>query len=375
MNKFSQPFFVGRPNIFNKSRFLERVDQIFDRRWLSNDGPLVQEFENKIQVYTGAKHCVALCNATIGLEIAIRALGLKGEVIIPSYTFVATAHALTWLGIRPVFADIDPLTHNLDPREVEKLITPDTSAIIGVHLWGRPCDPGLESVALKYGLKIMYDAAHAFGCSRDGVMVGNFGECEVFSFHATKFLNCFEGGAIVTNNDELAEKIRLMRNFGFSGYDNVISIGTNGKMSEISAAMGLSNLESIHDILAINQRNYNSYTKGLSELPGISLIQYNSYDNNNYQYIIIEVNSEVCPRSRDQIIEQLHANNVIARKYFWPGCHKMEPYRSLEHNIGLLLPATERIAQQVIVLPTGQNVSNNDIDKIISIIKSALSSI
>ena len=228
----------------------------------------------------GVRHCVAMCNATIALEIAIRALGLKGEVILPSYTFVATAHALQWQEITPVFADLDPRTHNIDPASIERLITPRTTGIIGVHVWGRPCDTAaLEGIAARRGLKLMFDAAHAFGCSHAGRMIGGFGTCEVLSFHATKFLNSFEGGAIVTNDDALADQMRLMRNFGFVDYDRVIYVGTNGKMTEICAAMGLTSLEAMDDIIAINKRNYEAYRRGLSGLPGITRHQPRHHSN------------------------------------------------------------------------------------------------
>ena len=243
---FLQPLHVGRPNISNREKFLASVARVLDNQWLTNNGPLVQEFEQRIADQLGVKHCVAMCNGTIALEIAIRALGLTGEVIVPSWTFVATAHALYWQGITPIFADIDSATHNLDPAAVRRMITPRTSGIIGVHLWGRaaPVDE-LQAIANEYGLKLMFDAAHAFGSSYQGQSIGQFGACEVFSFHATKSFNTMEGGAVTTNDDELAEAMRLMRNFGFKGYDNVIHPGTNGKMIEVCAAMGLANLDGL----------------------------------------------------------------------------------------------------------------------------------
>ena len=260
---FAEPLHVGRPNIGNHKRFLQRASDILDSGWLSNNGPIAQEFEQRIASFLGVKHCVAMCNGTIALEIATRALDLKGEVIVPSYTFVATAHALQWQEITPIFADIDPATHNLDPAAVWRMITPRTTGIIGVHLWGRASPvKELEAIAKEHNLRLMFDASHGFGCSLGGRLLGGFGECEVFSFHATKFFNTFEGGAVVTNNDTLAEKMRLMRNFGFSGYDNVIYPGTNGKMTEIAAAMGLTNLEELDDFVAINRRNYQCYRDG-----------------------------------------------------------------------------------------------------------------
>src|SRR5580704_11466195 len=250
---FSSPLHVGRPNIGNRERLLERINDLLDRRWLTNDGPYVQELESRIASFLGVKHCVAMCNATVALEIAIRGLGLSGEVIVPAYTFIATAHALQWQEITPVFCDIDPHTHTLDPGWVERMITPRTSGIVGVHLWGRPCNvEALEVIAREHDLRLLFDAAHAFGASHQGRMLGSFGAAEVFSFHATKFVNCGEGGAVVTNDDRLAQKMRLMRNFGFAGLDRVIYVGTNGKMSELSAAMGLTSLESVGEFVAAN---------------------------------------------------------------------------------------------------------------------------
>jgi dTDP-4-amino-4,6-dideoxygalactose transaminase len=269
---FDVPLHVGRPNIGDRETFLHHVSQIFDNQWLTNNGPMVQELERRIAAHLGVKHCVAICNGTIALEIAIRALHLEGEVIIPSWTFVATAHALYWQGITPVFADIDPATHNLDPEAVRRMITPRTSGIIGVHLWGRaaPVDE-LQAIADEHDLKLMFDAAHAFGSTYKGQTIGRFGACEVLSFHATKSFNTFEGGAVVTNDDELADTMRLMRNFGFRGYDNVIHPGINGKMVEVCAAMGLTNLDGHSRVIASNQRNHAAYTAALADIPGISV--------------------------------------------------------------------------------------------------------
>jgi dTDP-4-amino-4,6-dideoxygalactose transaminase len=311
-----------------------------------------------------------MCNGTIALEIAIRTLGIKGEVIVPSFTFIATTHSLQWQEITPVFCDIDPRTHHIDPKIVEKMITPRTTAILGVHTWGRPCDiEVLSDIAQKHNLKLVFDAAHAFGCSHNGRMIGNFGDAEVFSFHATKFFNTLEGGAVVTNNDELAKKIRLTKNFGFDGYDNVIYIGTNGKMNEASAAMGLTNLNNLDEFIAINRRNYEHYNICLQNIPGIKMVQYNNFEKQNYQYIVIEVDEADSGFSRDNLLKVLHSENVIARRYFYPGCHRMEPYRSFFPNAGLLLPETEKMSQRVLVLPTGTSVSLDDIRVIAQLIR------
>lgn len=350
---FSEPLHVGRPNIGDREAFLARVNKILDNQWLTNNGPMVQEFEQRIATHLGVKHCIAMCNGTIALEIAIRALGLEGEVIVPSWTFVATAHALYWQGITPVFADIDPATHNLDPDAVRRMITPRTTGIIGVHLWGRaaPIDE-LQTIADEHGLKLMFDAAHAFGSTYRGQSIGRFGACEVFSFHATKAFNTMEGGAVTTDDDELAESMRLMRNFGFKGYDNVIHPGTNGKMIEVCAAMGLVNLDAFDEIVALNQRNHAAYREGLNGIPGISLLSFDRNERNSHHYVVIEVGEDY-PTSRDEIVTALQAENILARKYFWPGAHRMQPYRELYPHAGLLLPRTEAVASRVVVLPIG----------------------
>jgi dTDP-4-amino-4,6-dideoxygalactose transaminase len=370
---FDDKLHVGRPNIGNRQRFLELMNDMLDRRWLSNDGPYVKEFEKKIAEYLGVKHCIAMCNGTIALEIAIRALELKGEIIVPSFTFIATAHSLQWQEITPVFCDINYRTHLLDTKSVEKMITPRTSGILGVHTWGRPCAiEALSDVAQKYKLKLLFDAAHAFGCSYNGRMIGNFGSAEVFSFHATKFFNTFEGGAVVTNNDDLAKKMRLMKNFGFAGYDNVIYIGTNGKMNEASAAMGLTNLESLDEFIAVNRRNYECYDSGLKDIPGIKILRYENNEKQNYQYIVIEVDESETGLSRDELLKVLHSENVLARRYFYPGCHRMEPYQSYFPHSHLLLPETEKVARRVMVLPTGTAVTSDQISIICSIIHTAV---
>lgn len=367
---FAEKLHVGRPNIGNRERFLERINDILDTRWLSNNGPYVQAFEQQIATRLGVKHCIAMCNGTLALEIAIKATGLTGEVIVPSFTFIATAHALQWQGITPVFCDIDPQTHTINPYRVEAMITPRTTGIIGVHLWGQSCNvEALTEIAHKHNLKLLFDAAHAFDCSYKGQAIGNFGNAEVFSFHATKFFNSFEGGAIATNDDDLAAKIRLMKNFGFAGYDNVIYVGTNGKMSEVSAAMGLTQLESLDEVLAINYRNYKQYQCELKTIPGIQIFTYDETEKCNYQYIVLEIDEVVTQVSREQLMEILWAENILARRYFYPGCHRMEPYRSYFPHAGLLLPETEKLAKRILILPTGTATQPEDIRKICQIVE------
>jgi dTDP-4-amino-4,6-dideoxygalactose transaminase len=371
---FAEMLHVGRPNIGDEERLIGRIREMLDRRYFTNNGPFVQELEQRIADYAGVDHCIAMCNATVALEIAIRALGLHGEVVVPSLTFVATAHALQWQQITPVFADVAPGTHHLDPDQVERVLTPRTTGIIGVHLWGQACDiEGLCELAHRRKLALMFDAAHAFGCSYDGKMIGGFGDCEVFSFHATKFFNSFEGGAVVTNNGDLADRMRLMRNFGFAGLDKVVYIGTNGKMSEVCAAMGLTSLESVDEFIATNRRNYLAYRHALAGLPGIRLFNYDDSEKCNYQYVVLEVDPARAGLTRDELLAVLVAENVNARRYFWPGCHRMEPYCSYYPNAGLLLPETEHVAARLLSLPTGTTVNETIIDQIGWIVRTALS--
>jgi dTDP-4-amino-4,6-dideoxygalactose transaminase len=347
---------------------------MLDRNWLTNDGPYVEEFEKQIAEFVGVRHCVAMCNGTVALEIAIRAMGLTGEVIVPSFTFVATAHALQWQEITPVFCDIDPRTHTIDPAQIEKMITPRTSGIIGVHTWGRACDvEALEAIARRRKLHLLFDAAHALACSHKGKPIGGFGRCEIFSFHATKFFNSFEGGAVATNDDGLAEKMRLMRNFGFRGNDNVIYIGTNGKMTEVCAAMGLTSLESVDEFVATNRRNYQAYRRGLDGIPGLRLMSYDESERTNYQYIVVEVDEHETGLGRDELVQVLTAENVLARRYFFPGCHRMEPYRSYFPHASLTLPETEKVCGRVMVLPNGTSVDERAIALISQIIRGAIS--
>lgn len=370
---FEEPRFVGTPNLGNLASFQDACTDILERRWLTNNGRYVQQFEARVAELAGSPHAVAMCNATVALQVLFRALGLGGEVILPSFTFVATAHALEWEGLTPVFADVDPATHNLDPARVEELITPRTSAIVGVHLWGRPCAVDeLRALAGRRGVRLIFDAAHAIGCSHRGQPLGSFGDAEVFSFHATKVVNALEGGVVLTGDATLAERLRKMRNFGFADYDRVVCLGTNAKMHEISAAMGLCSLESLDSFVGVNRRNLETYQRELSGLPGLQVIRYDLREKNNFQYVIVEIDPDKCPLDRDELVKVLAAENVIARRYFYPGCHRMEPYRTRYPFWDHTLPQTNRLAMQVLALPTGTTISAADVADICSLIRLAL---
>ena len=360
--------YVGRPNIPDIDDFLNIAKSILENKRLTNNGPLVREFEAELSKHLGVEHVVTVCNATIGLIVAIKALRLSGEVILPSFTFIASTHALQWAGIKPVFCDIDPATHNINPAEIERLITDHTSAIMGVHIWGRSCaHDEILKISHKQGLKLIYDSAHAFGTTYKSQPIAALGDASVLSFHATKSFNTFEGGAIVTNDHNLAERARLLCNFSFEGEDNVTGLGINAKMAEINAAMGLCNLKKIPEVLSHNKKVYDYYKEKLSKIKGISLIDYPENEINNYHYIITEVDEREFGHSRDAIHGLLKSQGIFARKYFNPGCHKSQPYRTIYSDIHL--PHTDNLCKRVLALPGGSGIDDfSDIDNIIQLI-------
>lgn len=359
---FAHPLHVGRPSLLAQERFLELTRQMLSSGWLTNNGPLVQQFESELQAYLCVRHCISVCNGTVAMLLALRALDLTGEVILPSYTFIATASAVEWMNLTPVFADIDPASHNLSARAVAQQITDRTSAILPVHLWGNAADiSGLQQVAEARGLHVLYDTAHGFASTYGQRRLGGFGDCEVFSFHATKFFHSIEGGAVTTNDDALADRLRKMRNFGFAGLDHVVGPGINGKLSEVHAAMGLANLSVLDTLTAINRRNYASYAQAISEIDGLTLLPLTEPQQNNHQYVVLEVGPDYRP-GRDRLLDALRAENVLARRYFWPGIHRMPAYAGkADHQRGPL-PHTEAVADRVIVLPTGPGVGDDAIE-------------
>ncbi|HEY0673376.1 MAG TPA: aminotransferase class I/II-fold pyridoxal phosphate-dependent enzyme [Longimicrobiales bacterium] len=365
---FAQPLHVGRPNIPAKEKVLARIGGALERGWLTNDGPLVRELEQQLADYLEVPHCVAMANGTVALEVLARALDLAGEVIMPSFTFVATPHAFRWLNIKPVFCDVHARTHTVDVADLAARITTRTSAIVAVHLWGSACAvEELEAVAARHKLPLVYDAAHAFAASVKGRKVGSFGTAEVFSFHATKFFNTFEGGAVTTNDAKLAARLRLLRNFGFAGYDDVVDIGTNAKMSEAHAAMGLSLFESLDELLDRNAASWSGYARALRALPMLTLHEPLEGHASNHQYVVCEVEANA-PLTRDQLLNVLWQENVRARRYFFPGCHRTAPYLQEQAS----LPVTEALADRVLVLPAGAVVTAHQIEAVIGLLGVAL---
>jgi len=365
---FDEPLHVGRPYLGDRQRLLEHLAAVLDSGWVTNNGPQVRALEERLAARLDVRHCVAVCNGTAALQLCARALGLVGEVILPSFTFVATAHALTWEGLTPVFADIDRNTHTIDPARVAALATQRTSALVGVHLWGRPCDTeALETIARERGMRLIFDAAHAFGCTHRDRPIGGFGDAEVFSFHATKVFHTLEGGAVATNDAALADRIRLMRNHGIAGIDQVAGLGINAKMSELSATVGLMLLEQVDQVIALNRRNHAHYRRALAGIEGVRLLEYDERQRSNRQFVVIEVDAAAAGVARDVLVDVLRAENVLARRYFYPGCHRVEPYRS--DAVIRVLPETDHVAGRVVCLPTGPAVGEEDIDVIAQIIR------
>jgi dTDP-4-amino-4,6-dideoxygalactose transaminase len=357
-------YVVGRPNIMDTDLFLARVQEILSQRSFTNNGRFVVALEELACRLLNVPHCIAVSNATIALEIVLRALELKGEVIVPSFSFVASAHAIAMEGLTPVFCDVNPTTCCIDAKTIEPLINENTSAIMAVNVYGGLCNIAeLENLAKRRNLKLIFDSAHSLGCRLDGKYDGSFGDVEVFSLHATKFINGFEGGLITTTNEALAKRLRLMRNFGFSGYDKVDCLGTNAKLSEIHAAMALTNLEHMPEIIAINFENHSNYKKHLP--PQVTLLEFGQEIESNYQYVVTFVPAD----KRDALVNFLHESGIMARKYFYPGIHKFPPYSDKNFD----LPITDDLAARVICLPTGQDVDKKAVEWICETIKAFFS--
>ncbi len=365
---FPETLSVGRPQSGDTDRFFDRLRDMFSRNWLTNHGPMVQELEAAVEVRLDVKHAIAFCNGTVALEMMLRAQEIKGEVIVPSFTFIATVHAIRAAGLMPVFSDIGS-THLLDPDAVERAVTPNTAAILGVHTWGQGCEiERLQFLADQHGLKLLFDAAHAFDCTYRGRPLGGFGVCEAFSLHATKVFHSFEGGLVTTQDDAVAHRLRLMRNFGFSDYDTVVCAGGNGKLSEPAAAMALTNLESLSSFISVNRELHEVYRRSLQGIPGVGLLDYDPRERQNHQYVVLEIDQDGFGMSRDQLLRILQAENILARRYFYPSCHRMEPYRTLDPEAGHRLPVTTSLCERVLVLPTGGQIAPIDAEDIAHLI-------
>jgi dTDP-4-amino-4,6-dideoxy-D-glucose transaminase len=352
---FAEPLHVGRPNVGDRTAILGMIDEALQQRWLSNSGSKLLAFESRLSEHFGGHHCVATCNATLALQITMRALGVSGEVVLPAFTFVASAHAVAWERLTPAFADVEPETLCMGPTQAEERIGPDTAALLGVHLWGRHGDlDGLERLARERELPLVFDAAHALGCSVEGRPLAGFGDAAVVSFHATKVANSFEGGVVVTADPELADRVRAMRNFGFDEEsEEVEGLGTNAKLSEAGAAMGLASLDALDDFLTANRANLAAYAEALADIPGVDLMPLAAPEETNCHHVTVLVDPDGAGLERDELKAVLEAENVLARRYFHPGCHRVPPHDELPTPP---LPVTERALERCLSLPTGTAV-------------------
>lgn len=364
------PIYVTQPYLPPLEEFLPYLVEIWESKKLTNGGPMHAQLEQELCRYLGVEHISLFANATIALVTATQALRITGEVITTPYSFVATAHSLLWNGIQPVFADIDPVTLNLDPDRVEAAITPRTTAIMPVHCYGNPCDiEAIQRIADNYNLRVVYDAAHAFGVRQGGQSILKAGDLSVLSFHATKVFNTFEGGAIISPDAKTKQRIDHLKNFGFVDEVTVVAPGINGKMSEINAAFGLLQLKYVGQALARRREIDAHYRRQLDGVPGITCVQPSGQDVPNCSYFPVLVD-ERYPISRDALYARMRREGVFARRYFHPLISSFPMYRGLPSAAATNLPVATRIAQQIICLPIYPAMSPADVERVVACVVS-----
>ncbi|NMG64457.1 DegT/DnrJ/EryC1/StrS family aminotransferase [Azoarcus indigens] len=363
---------VTSPFLPPLEEFVPYLQQIWDNKWLTNNGPFHQQLEAELAAYLGVEHLSLFANGTLALVTALQALRIGGEVITTPYTFAATSHSLLWNGIKPVFVDIDPSTCNLDPDRIEEAITPATTAILPVHCYGIPCNvERIERIADTYGLKVIYDAAHAFGVRQNGSSILQHGDLSILSFHATKVFNTFEGGAIVCPDAKIKQRIDYLKNFGFANEVTIVAPGINGKMNEVSAAMGLLQLRHIDAALGARATIFQRYAKGLAEIPSLKLIHPPSDVAWNHAYCPVLV-SEDYPLSRDELYELLKSQDILARRYFYPLISSFPMYRGLPSAAPARLAHAAHIAEQIICLPIFPTIAPEEVGRVIGILHQPL---
>jgi dTDP-4-amino-4,6-dideoxygalactose transaminase len=360
--------YVTRPELPSLQEFIPFLQEIWDSKILTNGGQFHQKFEHSLCDYLGVKHIALFTNATIGLVTALQALRITGEVITTPYSFVATAHSLLWNGIKPVFVDIDPVTLNLDPGKIEAAITPQTTAIMPVHCYGHPCDvQRIQGIADTYGLKVIYDAAHAFGVQCHCGSVLSHGDLSVLSFHATKVFTTFEGGAIVCPDEKTRQRINYLKNFGFADEVTVVAPGINGKMSEFNAALGLLQLQGFEQARAKRRVIDERYRAGLAGAAGIRCLQPAGEMRPNHAYFPILIQPEY-PLSRDALYQKFRDNNIHARRYFYPLISDFPMYRGLPSAAHNNLPVARKVAQQVLCLPIYPGLPHEQVDRVLDLL-------
>jgi dTDP-4-amino-4,6-dideoxygalactose transaminase len=361
--------YVTEPFLPPLEEFIPYLEQIWASRQLTNRGPFHEQLETELAQYLDVEHLSLFANGTLALITALQTLRITGEVITTPYTFVATAHSLLWNGIKPVFVDISPETRNLDPNRIEEAITPNTSAIMPVHCYGLPCDAErIGHIADTYGLRVIYDAAHAFSVRQNGHSILRHGDLSILSFHATKVYNTFEGGAIICPNAKIKQRVDYLKNFGFADEVTVVAPGINGKMNEFSAALGLLQLQHIDAALAARAAIYRQYTENLQDIDTLELLKIPTDVNWNYAYYPIFVKPEH-PTTRDELYARLKSENIHPRRYFYPLLSEFPMYRSLPSARRENLPNATRIAQQVLCLPIFPNMKPGIVDRVCQLIR------
>jgi len=360
---------VTRPFLPPLEDFIPYLEDIWKRGKLTNKGPFHDAFERALCEYLGVNYISLFANGTLALVTALQALRITGEVITTPFSFVASTHSLHWNGIRPVFCDIEPDTFTLNPERIEAAITPQTTAILPVHVYGNPCKVDfIEDIAGIYGLKVIYDAAHTFSVKLNGNSILNYGDLSVLSFHATKVFNTFEGGAIICHDKKMKERIDYLKNFGFAGEVTVVGPGINGKMNEIQAAFGLLQLKYIDHAIKKRRLIALQYREKLSEIKGLSFLKDQKKIKHNYAYFPILINESEYGRSRDETYAKLKQSSIYARRYFYPLISHFPTYRGLSSSLKINLPVAERISSSVICLPIYPDLKDYEINKIVSIL-------
>ena len=358
---------VTQPILPPLEEFNEYLKKIWESRWLTNNGSYHQQFEKELAAYLGVEHLSVFSNGTLALMTALQALRITGEVITTPFSFVATTHSLHWNDIKPVFCDIDPITYNLDPAKIEAAITPKTTAILPVHVYGNPCNvEEIQRIADTYGLKVIYDAAHAFGVKYKGIPVVKYGDLSVMSFHATKVFNTFEGGAIICQDERMKKRIDFLKNFGFADEVTVVAPGINAKMNEFQAALGVLQLKYVDGYIQKRKEITNVYRDRLKNISGITWFDRDFPDVlHNYSYFPIMIDEQRFGKSRDQVYEGLKQFGIYTRRYFYPLISEFPTYRGLPSAAPANLPVSEHIARNVICLPIYPDLTMEEVDRIV----------
>lgn len=373
--RFTKPFYITQPLLPDIDQINEMIKIIWDSNQLSNNGNMVKQLEKELSNFLKADYLSVFSNGTVALQLACKILRLSGEVITTPFTFAATVHALAWNNIKPVFCDIEEDTFNLNPDFIEALITQDTTAIMPVHVFGTPCNvEKIQRIADKHGLKVLYDAAHAFGVEINGKPISSFGDISMFSFHATKIYHTLEGGGLTFKDAHFKERADSLRNFGIRDIDNITEPGTNGKLNEVQAAVGILLLKLVEDEIERRKEITGLYRRLLENTSGITTSKDIDGIKYNYPYFVIKVDKKEYGLSRDELYEELMKYNIFARKYFYPLCSNFQCYRDLPSATVSRLPVANKIAEIVLALPLHGRMLNSDVENICSIIKNIGSS-